>query len=126
MDNVCAKKSNLDLLIVLGLTVITVPLVALTSGIPRAILGVAFIAFIPGYVFISALFPGSKSINAIERLVLSIGSSLALVAIMGVILNFTPFGIRLWPFMICMVIFIIIMAAVAWVRRRRLAGSPSP
>ncbi|MCC6050331.1 MAG: DUF1616 domain-containing protein, partial [Thermofilum sp.] len=33
----------------------------------------------------------------LERLALSIGLSLALVPLVGLLLNYTPFGIRLYP-----------------------------
>jgi uncharacterized membrane protein len=122
MNNDYTKNSNWDFLIVIGLSLLMLPLVALTSGVFRAILGVVYLMVIPGYVFISALFPAWISLTIIERLVLSIGSSVALVAIIGLILNFTPFGIRLWPVVISLLAFILVMSLITWMRRRRLAG----
>jgi len=46
--------------------------------------------------FIKALFP-TKELDNIERATLSIGMSLALVPITGLLLNYTPWGIRATP-----------------------------
>jgi len=73
------------------------PLVAL-----RWILGLIFVLFIPGYSFIQALFPGKKDLDNIERFALSIGLSLALVPLTGLLLNFTPWGIRLNPIVVAL------------------------
>jgi uncharacterized membrane protein len=110
----------MDLLIIIAISIIVMPLVALTSGTIRAILGVIFVLFIPGYTLISALFPRRDSLNNMERLVLSIGASMAIVTGTGIILNFTPLGIRLWPVIITLFLFIIVTSGIAWLRRRLL------
>ncbi len=51
---------------------------------------------------------------------LSFGLSIAVVASIGLALNYIPWGIRLHPVMFSLLGFIIILAAVAWYRRRRL------
>ena len=61
----------------------------------RWIFGSAFVLFIPGYVATGTLFPRIGDLNSIERFALSIGLSLALVALNGFLLNYTPLGIRL-------------------------------
>ncbi len=60
----------------------------------RWVSGSAFVLFLPGYVSIEALFP-KKEIDDLERLALSIGLSLAIVALIALLLNYTPWGIRL-------------------------------
>ena len=60
----------------------------------RWIFGSIFVLFIPGYVATEALFPG-RGLDLIERLALSVGLSLALVPLVGLLLNFTPWGITL-------------------------------
>jgi uncharacterized membrane protein len=55
----------------------------------RAIFGFVLILFIPGFSATYALFPqGSKEIDAIERVALSIGLSIALVTLSVFALNF--------------------------------------
>jgi hypothetical protein len=76
----------------------------------RYVLGIIFILWLPGYTFIKALFPRPppskpatsltgtvQNLDAIERIALSIGLSLALVPITGLLLNYTPWGITLTP-----------------------------
>jgi uncharacterized membrane protein len=47
----------------------------------------AFFFFIPGYAFISALFPGKSEINYMQRFTLSIGFSLILMVFDGFFIN---------------------------------------
>jgi uncharacterized membrane protein len=57
-----------------------------------------------------ALFPARKTdrgIDTLERIVLSFGLSIALVPIIGLLLNYTPWGIRLEPILLSMLIFIV-------------------
>jgi hypothetical protein len=63
----------------------------------RYILGSLFVLFLPGYSLIEVLYPKKEELMPLERLALSIGLSLALVPLVGLLLNYTPFGIRLDP-----------------------------
>jgi uncharacterized membrane protein len=116
--------------------------------------------FIPGYVFIAALFPeaGTRTadddtatseqseaaitdhseqsasetaaaieaensgIDGIERVALSFGTSIAIVPLIGLILNFTPWGIQLFPVVVSLTGFTVVTTYVA--ARRRLALPP--
>jgi len=62
----------------------------------RYFLGSIFVLYLPGYCLIKTLFP-QKELENIERMVLSIGMSLAIVPITGLLLNYTPWGITLTP-----------------------------
>ncbi|MDI6815421.1 MAG: DUF1616 domain-containing protein, partial [Dehalococcoidales bacterium] len=59
-------------------------------------------------------------IDTIERVALSFGMSIAVVALIGLILNYTPWGVRLEPILYSVASFIFITSIIAWVRRRRL------
>lgn len=109
-----------DLIIVVLFSVIMVPLVEFTTGEARIIFGLMFLLFSPGYSLIAALFPARKSLGGIERLALSFGLSIATVPLIGLILNYTPLGIRLYPVLLSVLAFIIIMVVIAWYRRARL------
>ena len=89
--------------------------------IARYILGSVFVLFIPGYVTVEALFPKGREMDGIERFALSVGLSLALVPLIGLLLNYTPWGIRLTPIVLSLVIFTVGVAAVGVVRRFRLS-----
>jgi uncharacterized membrane protein len=109
-----------DLIIIVVLSMVLVPLVEFTSGALRIAVGLVFVLFSPGYTLIAALFPRKESLSGIERLALSFGLSIAVVPLIGLILNYTPWGIRLHPILISLLSFITAMAAVAWYRRQRL------
>jgi uncharacterized membrane protein len=87
----------------------------------RWVLGSVFVLFVPGYVVVEALFPKGRELDGIERLALSVGLSLALVPLVGLLLNYTPWGIRLDPIMASLTILTIGLALVAFARRFRLS-----
>ena len=84
----------------------------------RYVLGVIFVLFLPGYCLIKALFP-EKELDNIERFALSIGMSLALVPITGLILNYTPWGIRTTPVTLSLLALTTIFATVAIIREHQ-------
>jgi uncharacterized membrane protein len=86
----------------------------------RVILGLPFLLFFPGYTLMAALFPKKGRPGRVERLALSFGLSIAVVPLIGLILNFTPWGIRLEPILISLAAFIIAAAGAAWYRREKL------
>ena len=91
------------------------------SNILRIVLGLPFILFFPGYVLIAALFPRGNTISNTERAALGFGLSIVIVPLCGLILNYTPWGIRLYPMLILITIFIFVISAIAWHRQRKLA-----
>lgn len=56
-----------------------------------------------------------------ERLALSFGLSIAVVPLIGLVLNFTPFGIRLLPILFILSIFTLVMCLIAYLRRLKLS-----
>jgi uncharacterized membrane protein len=55
-----------------------------------------------------------------ERFVLSFGLSIAIVPLLGLGLNFTPWGIRLEPILVSVILFTVVMVVVAYYARSRL------
>ena len=89
----------------------------------RNVLGLIFVLFLPGYAFIKALFPttvhlqtGTENLHNIKRIALSIGISLVLISIVGLILNYTPWGIRLVPITLSLLLLTIVSATAAVLR----------
>jgi uncharacterized membrane protein len=105
------------------------------------------VLFVPGYAFIAALFPeegespvsaddqelaetsvepvaseqvSDRGIDGIERVALSLGLSIAIVPLIGLVLNFTPWGIRLLPILGSVSGFTLLSTAVAAHRRWEL------
>jgi uncharacterized membrane protein len=79
------------------------------------------VLFFPGYTLIAALFPRKSSLGGIERVALSFGLSIAVVPLIGLMLNYTPWGIRLYPILVSLTAFIVILSVVAWRRRKGVA-----
>jgi len=85
-----------------------------------AVLILPGILFLPGYFLIAALFPKYSDIDFIERMVLSLGLSIAVVPLIAFGLNFTPFGIRPDPVLIALTVFTLAMILIAHYRRSLL------
>lgn len=90
----------------------------ITDHIPRLIsiryvLGLIYVLFLPGYSLVEALYPGERDLTPLERIALSIGLSLALIPLIGLILNYTPWGIRLNSIVISISVFTFTMLITA-------------
>jgi len=85
----------------------------------RYVLGGVFVLFLPGFLLLSALYPRSGEMDTLERVALSIGLSLAIVPLIGLVLNYTPWGIRLEPIMVSLALFAEVLAVAVVVRRFR-------
>jgi len=84
----------------------------------RYLLASVFVLFLPGYSFIKALFP-VKEIDNVERIALSIGMSLAIVAINALILNYTPWGISTIPITLSLLGLTLTLSTAAVVREHQ-------
>src|ERR1035437_2580357 len=118
------KKVPSDLLIVIVLVLLTDIFVLtpeLSETVIRNILGVPLVLFLPGYSLIAALFPANCDIDGIERIALSFGLSIAVVPLIGLGLNFSPWGIRLLPILLSISVFTIVMCGIAYLRRAKLS-----
>lgn len=78
-------------------------MVATVYGLPEAMpwLGIrwlatgAFLLFAPGFGLVQVLFVSESELGVIERITFSVGLSLVLVSGVGLLLVFSPSGIRL-------------------------------
>jgi len=83
----------------------------------RYALGSLFVLYLSGFSLIESLFPRKEDLEPIERLALSIGLSLAVVPLVGLVLNYTTWGIRLDPVFVSLAILTIALSAVAMRRK---------
>lgn len=112
-------------LVLMAIAFTWVLIYAIPSGfpwvIPRWVLGSLFVIFLPGYALVEVLFvnplSGKKELDEIQRLALSIGMSLALVPLVGLLLNYTPWGIRLEPIVISLSALTLICIVIATYRK---------
>ncbi|MCD6195874.1 MAG: DUF1616 domain-containing protein [Staphylothermus sp.] len=105
--------------VLVSLTLLSIILTSIVEGIIylRYILGSIYVLFLPGYVTIEALYPLERELSPLERLALSIGLSLALVPLIGLVLNYTPWGIRLEPILVSMSFYILLVSISAAYRK---------
>jgi uncharacterized membrane protein len=108
----------------------------------RSIVALLIALFVPGYALIAALFPerglpesdGDTSattdettpeeeqsgIDVLERVTLSVGTSIALMLFVGLIVSFTPWGLQLVPILGGLTVLTVPATVLAAVRRSRL------
>jgi len=91
----------------------------------RNILGLIFVLWLPGYAFIKALFPVKTELKSsnnltnltnVERFALSAIMSLAWVALISLVLNFTPWGINVMSILLSLSSFSLVLLLVAVIR----------
>jgi uncharacterized membrane protein len=109
-----------ELVLIIVLTLLMVPLVEFTTGWLRVVLGLLFLLLFPGYALMAAIFPKKDSLDAMERVAISLGLSLSVITFTVIILNYIPEGIALRPLYISLVLFTVVASAIAIWRRRRL------
>ena len=95
-------------------------IILLPSTSLRIALGLPFLLFLPGYTLTAALYPKKEGIDTIERVALSFGLSIAVVPLIGLVLNYTPWGIRVESVLYSVASFIFITSIIAMLRRTRL------
>lgn len=130
-----------DLAAVAGLVVVAAMAAILEApSWLRIPVGLLFVLAAPGYAFVAALYPERhqesevavgedderkealrRGLSPLERVALSLGLSIAIVPLLGLALNYTPFGIRLVPVILTVGAFTILCLGVAAWRRQRLA-----
>ncbi|MDH7506310.1 MAG: DUF1616 domain-containing protein [Candidatus Thermoplasmatota archaeon] len=82
----------------------------------RVILSIPVIIFIPGHMLIGVLFPGKKTDSGIdftERIVLSLGVSIAIVPLFGIVLFYTVGRFELISIILSLESFILVIGSIA-------------
>jgi len=75
--------------------------------------GAIFVLYVPGYTLIETMYPRMNDLKRLERFGLSIGLNLAMVPLVGLILNYTQWGIRLDPALVALSLLTLALAIVA-------------
>ena len=132
------KKYPTDLLIVIIWTVLAIigVLVIPDGNVARIILGIPLLLFLPGYAFVSLLWP-EKSVNKkvkdseiegkdgsgfdraienLERIALSFGLSIVILIILGLVLGYSR-NLTFLPITGSLFVVIIVFGSIAWYRR---------
>lgn len=116
-------KINNELIYLTILAVLMIGVALLPVNALRIALGIPFLLFLPGYALVSALFTRREGLDIVERLALSFGLSIVIVPLLGLVLNYSAWGIRLESVLYAVVAFIVVASCIAWFRRRKLPAS---
>lgn len=114
---------SMDLLLIFLTTLISIIFIitpSLNEMLIRTIFGFFLILFLPGYTLIAVLFPKKGDLDGLERAALSFGLSIAVTPLMGLALNYTPWGIKLTTILLSISVFTLIMIFIAFIRRKRV------
>jgi len=129
---------DLLVVVVLSVGVLLGALVSPISGSPaRYVFAVVAVA-LPGYALVAALFPRGplgtdeprgrraervRRLDGFERAVLSLATGLLVTPLVGIGVDFSPWAFRQVPVLAAVVGFVVVTAAVAAERRRRLPAN---
>lgn len=118
MDVTQRWAGSLDLVACLIITFTAFLLMSLGIGIGfvRITVGLVTGLFVPGYVLSVGLFP-SRSIDATDRLALSLGLSIVTLPLLGLLLTQEPGGITARSLGTALVIMVAVSAVAAFLRR---------
>jgi len=105
---------------ILCITLLLFPVVAFTTGTLRVVLALPFAVFFPGYSLLAALFPREGDLDTFRRVAFSLGLSVVVLPLIGLVLNYTPWGIDPLPMLTGTSLFVLATSAVAWYRQQAL------
>jgi hypothetical protein len=103
-------------LVLMSLTIYVLPQVPPFSWI-RIGLGFLTSLYLPGYTFVEALYPQKPELEDLERFALGVGLSLALTPLVGFVLNYTPWGIRLYSITVSITILTLLFGIIGIYRK---------
>jgi uncharacterized membrane protein len=115
---------TLDLVkkIIVTLLLLALALVAASFTPVKTLLALPFVFFLPGYALTAALFV-ERPPDFLERVILSLGLSITIVALAGFILNLTPWGMQPVSWALLLGVITLGLSIVAHVRRKEQRSS---
>jgi uncharacterized membrane protein len=87
------------------------------------VFGFTFVSIVPGYCLVSVLFPAENKLDLVEKTVLSVALSFSIVGLSGLFLGLSPIGMNFTSIRVSVSIIVLVLAAVAFVRKRSLGKS---
>src|SRR3954466_6745140 len=114
------NRKAFDLVICSALAAVAMTLALLVpeSGLGRAIVALPLVLFVPGYALVAAAFPSGR-LGMIERLLFSLGASLAGGAMTGLLLYWTALGLPPAAWAVALGNLTLVASLIALVRRWR-------
>jgi uncharacterized membrane protein len=116
-----------DLILVTGVSWAVVALIHLVSFPPmQIVVGLVAALLAPGYALLANLYPRGYEFSLLERLGLSLGVSLAVASIGGLLLSFSPWGITTNSISFSLAGLVSGLSLIALLLRWRLRSALSP
>lgn len=86
----------------------------------RVPLALPLVLFVPGYALSAAIFPGRTGLDGLERIALGFGCSLAVVPLIALAIEYSPWRLELEPVVIGLLAVTVLGSAIAVTRRALL------
>lgn len=107
-----------------ALAAVGILIVGVTIAPIRVALALPLVLLLPGYAFVSALFPDPPAedgvgFGTLERIALSVALSLAIVPSIAYVANFSPYGVTLLPIAVATVAWTVLFSLIGLLRRAR-------
>lgn len=112
-------SSKREYCLLAGLSVFTLVIV-LFSDFFRIIVGFPYVFLVPGYLLTTVLFPKADDIEDLVRISLSVGLSIIIVPLIGLLQNYLPWGITLLSMVLSITALNSALMALGWIRRNKL------
>jgi uncharacterized membrane protein len=87
------------------------------------VFGFTFVSIAPGYCLVTLLFPAENKLDSVEKAVLSVALSFSLVGLSGLFLGLSPIGLNFTSIRVSVSIIVLVLGAVAFLRKRSLGKS---
>lgn len=103
----------------------TIGALAAALGAPvavRTVFGLPLVLFVPGYALVSALFPSNEGLDGLERIALGFGLSLALIPLIALGIEYSPWRLELFPIISGLMACTALFSLVAIFRRSHVAS----
>lgn len=112
-----AKSYDLGVVAVIAFAAVGLAFIGATNPATGVLFGLPLVLLLPGYAVVAAAFT-RRTLGVPERLLFSLGLSLAIVALSGLLLNLTSWGLQAGTWSIWLAIVTLGACTVAWLRRR--------
>ncbi len=118
------KHKSVDILTAIAVTLVAaaLALVPLVDNMPVRLLVLPLVFVLPGYTLTCAIFT-KRVFGIAEQIVFSLGLSLVLVILGGLLLNSTPFGLQTGSWIVFLCSITLITSAITLLRRSRQNNS---
>jgi uncharacterized membrane protein len=108
-----------EYLLIAGITLFTL-IITLFSGFFRILFGLPYVLFVPGYLLTTVFFPKTDNPDSLTRIALSVGLSIIIVPLIGLLHNYLSWTVGLLPLMISLTFLNSVLMVLGWFRRKKL------